>query len=112
MSSPPSRTRPSSGCSNPAITRSVVVLPEPDGPSSVKNSPSPTASETPSTATTSPYDFRTSSTLTLAKCFLQDVEPALQPAAAVRERHEDPNLVPEDAKGGGHEPLLPPPAGD
>ena len=30
---------PSSGRSKPAISRSVVVLPEPDGPSSVKNSP-------------------------------------------------------------------------
>ena len=38
-STPPSSTRPSSGSSKPAISRSVVVLPEPDGPSSVKNSP-------------------------------------------------------------------------
>ena len=30
---------PASGCSKPAIMRSVVVLPEPDGPSIVKNSP-------------------------------------------------------------------------
>ena len=30
---------PPSGCSKPAISRSVVVLPEPDGPSIVKNSP-------------------------------------------------------------------------
>ena len=43
MSSPPSMMRPGSGCSKPAIIRSVVVLPEPDGPSSVKNSPSATA---------------------------------------------------------------------
>ena len=27
------------GSSNPAISRSIVVLPEPDGPSSEKNSP-------------------------------------------------------------------------
>ena len=31
--------RPPSGSSKPAISRRVVVLPEPDGPSSVKNSP-------------------------------------------------------------------------
>ena len=36
---PASSTLPASGCSKPAISRSVVVLPEPDGPSSVKNSP-------------------------------------------------------------------------
>ncbi len=38
-SSPASSIVPSSGASNPAIIRSVVVLPEPDGPSIVKNSP-------------------------------------------------------------------------
>ena len=27
------------GCSNPAIMRSVVVLPQPEGPSMEKNSP-------------------------------------------------------------------------
>ena len=30
---------PASGSSKPAIIRSVVVFPEPDGPSIVKNSP-------------------------------------------------------------------------
>ena len=38
--SAPSRwIEPASGCSKPAIIRSVVVLPHPDGPSSEKNSP-------------------------------------------------------------------------
>ena len=37
--SPSSRMRPLSGRSKPAIRRSVVVLPQPDGPSSEKNSP-------------------------------------------------------------------------
>ena len=36
---PSSSTRPYDGCSNPAIIRSMVVLPQPDGPSSEKNSP-------------------------------------------------------------------------
>jgi hypothetical protein len=31
---------PAVGCSKPAIRRRQVVLPEPEGPSSVKNSPS------------------------------------------------------------------------
>ena len=38
MSSPSSRMRPSSGVSKPASIRSSVVLPQPDGPSSAKNS--------------------------------------------------------------------------
>ena len=38
MSSPSSRMRPSSGVSKPASMRSSVVLPQPDGPSSAKNS--------------------------------------------------------------------------
>src|SRR6266404_7152344 len=45
---------PLSGVSRPAIERSVVVLPQPDGPSSVKSSPSCTSSETSSTACTRP----------------------------------------------------------
>src|SRR5438309_9591675 len=39
---------------NPEIIRKVVVLPQPDGPSRTRNSPSATSSERSSTATTSP----------------------------------------------------------
>ena len=46
--------RPPSGRSNPAIIRSSVVLPQPEGPSSVKNSPASMARLTPSTAVNSP----------------------------------------------------------
>ena len=49
---------PSVGSSNPAIMRIVVVLPQPDGPRSVMNSPSAISSETSSTATTSPKVLR------------------------------------------------------
>ena len=38
---PSSRICPELGSSSPAIIRSVVVLPQPEGPSSMKNSPSP-----------------------------------------------------------------------
>ena len=41
---------PPSGRSNPAIMRSSVVLPQPEGPSSVKNSPASMAMLTWSTA--------------------------------------------------------------
>src|SRR4051794_25096823 len=39
MSCPPIRIRPTVGCSSPATIRSVVVLPQPDGPSRAKNEP-------------------------------------------------------------------------
>ena len=39
MSTPSSRIWPSVGRSNPAIMRRLVVLPQPEGPSSEKNSP-------------------------------------------------------------------------
>ena len=49
------------GSSKPAIMRSVVVLPQPDGPSIEKNSPSWISNETSSTATTSSKRFVTDS---------------------------------------------------
>jgi hypothetical protein len=47
-------TWPASGRSNPAISRSRVVFPDPDGPSKVKNSPGRTVRSIPSTAATLP----------------------------------------------------------
>ena len=54
----PNRMRPASSSQNPATMRSSVVLPQPDGPSSVKNSPSRTAIDTSSTARTVPKRAR------------------------------------------------------
>src|SRR5574337_663291 len=51
----PMNTRPESGCSNPAIIRSVVVLPHPDGPRSVRSSAGCTVRLTSRTAYTSPF---------------------------------------------------------
>ena len=53
-SSPPITTLPAETCSSPAIIRSSVVLPQPDGPTSTMNSPSPISRLTSSTALTSP----------------------------------------------------------
>src|SRR3974390_681983 len=47
---PPIAISPPVGCSSPATQRSVVVLPQPDGPSSTTISPAGTAKLTPSTA--------------------------------------------------------------
>jgi len=49
-SRPPISTSPSSGSSSPAMQRSVVVLPQPEGPSRQTNCPLPPCSETSSTA--------------------------------------------------------------
>src|SRR5215470_7115469 len=56
---PSSMISPAVGDSKPAIIRRVVVLPEPLGPSSVRNSPGATVRETPSTAITDPKVFDT-----------------------------------------------------
>ncbi len=39
---PPMLTRPAVGCSRPAMQRSVVVLPQPEGPSNTTISPAGT----------------------------------------------------------------------
>src|SRR6187549_2220272 len=57
MSRPPRRIAPPVGATKPAIIRSVVVLPQPDGPSSTTSSPCPMSRSTPATARTSPYVF-------------------------------------------------------
>src|SRR3989339_1177856 len=51
---PSNRMRPSSGVQKPAIMRRSVVLPQPDGPSRKKHSPSWISRDTPSTAVTLP----------------------------------------------------------
>ena len=64
-SSPPSRTRPSVGSSKPATMRSVVVFPQPDGPSIVKNWPRGMSSSISRTAVKSPKRLVTPSSRTL-----------------------------------------------
>ncbi len=54
----PTRTSPASGRSSPAIMRSVVVLPQPLGPSRVSIEPLSTSKLTSSTAGTLPKSFR------------------------------------------------------
>src|SRR5438094_6148928 len=54
MSRPSSRTLPLVGLSKPAMTRRLVVVPQPDGPSRVRNSPGETSRSTASSPTTPP----------------------------------------------------------
>ena len=56
--SPPISTLPASGSSSPAISRRVVVLPQPLGPSRAQVAPGSISRSTPSTAMTSPNDLR------------------------------------------------------
>src|SRR6188474_1902686 len=54
MSLSPRAMAPAVGVSRPAIIRRVVVLPQPDGPSSAKNDPDGTVRSRSSTATNEP----------------------------------------------------------
>src|SRR5262245_60687306 len=51
--------RPSSGVSSPARSRSSVVLPQPEGPSSTRHSPAATSRSTPRTTSVEPKRLRT-----------------------------------------------------
>ena len=53
-SAPSTTIVPSDGSMKPAIMRSVVVLPQPEGPSSVTSSPRCSCSETASTTGVAP----------------------------------------------------------
>src|SRR2546421_5824812 len=64
---PPMRIFPAVGASSPAIIRSSVVLPQPDGPRRTRNSPSWVARSTPSTARTSPKCLLTARVSTVAR---------------------------------------------
>src|SRR5262249_60390184 len=63
-------TRRGVGSTNPAMIRSVVVLPQPEGPSSVRNSPSSTVRSSAASASTSPYRCSTPSSTTLGGRFV------------------------------------------
>ncbi len=85
MSCPSIRMVPAVGSSKPAMQRSSVVLPQPDGPSSEKNSPSRISAETPSSAVTSPNRFSTVQSSIRARGSLTASPPG-RPAAAARRR--------------------------
>ena len=67
------------GKSNPAIIRSVVVLPQPEGPSRAKNSPSPISRSMSSTAVTSPKRFVMPAMLTAGAASVMARVPQVRP---------------------------------
>ena len=68
MSRPSNSTRPPVGSSSRVISRPVVVLPQPDSPTSDSVSPRSTSKSSPSTARTAPT-WRCSSPRRTGKCF-------------------------------------------
>src|SRR3954468_10875499 len=105
------------------MTRSVVVLPEPDGPSSVKNSPTAMSRSRFSIATTSPNVRRIprrrtaaavaagastagSAGACVAKRLLQDREPAFELLVCRGQRRQEPDHVSVEAAREEDEPAL------
>jgi hypothetical protein len=78
----PMMTRPAVGVSSPAIILSVVVLPQPEGPSRQTNSPSPISRLRSETAVKSPNFLVTPSNLT----------EAMKPQALMPPKNRKPNF--------------------
>src|SRR5437763_3863005 len=72
-SRPPITMLPVSFCSSPATMRKVVVLPQPEGPSRVTNSPCSTARSIASTAFSAPKWRPTPCRVTLGTVLLEDL---------------------------------------
>src|ERR687893_97841 len=82
---PSMSTSPDEGCSSPATIRSSVVLPQPDGPSRTRYSPSSVVRSMPSTARTPPGNSLT--------MFLPSPPPPRSPLLAPPDRPLPPPLV-------------------
>src|SRR5678816_731911 len=63
---PPIVTTPAEISSSPAIMRSSVDLPQPEGPTNTQNSPSSTATSTPCRTSVEPKNLRTPAKVTAA----------------------------------------------
>src|SRR5215207_908414 len=103
ISRPSMTTRPLAGASRPAMTCSVVVLPQPDGPSRVRNSPCSTARSIGPTAVASPYFLTIRSSLRTGSWAIRPspaenfLVPALPVAVAVGELRHVVEAAPEPA---------------
>src|SRR5690606_5491212 len=105
--------RPLSGCSSPAMMRSRVVLPEPDGPSSAVSSPSLRLRLTLSTATKSPKRLFTCSISILMSALSMTVAgralTLVQPLDETLDRDGDQRQAGQQrghGKGGGEHVLV------
>src|SRR5215210_2633239 len=101
----PTAIRPASGCWKPAIDISVVDLPQPLGPSSVKSSPSSTSKLTSSSARWSPNSLTRFSTW-ISGTVLSFRDPDLEQLCADREHdHRDHDLHHGEGGDRADEPL-------
>src|SRR6478752_9759554 len=91
-SSPSSRMVPAVGNSSPAIMRSVVVLPQPEGPSRQRNSPSSTVKLAALTAWKSAKDLSSASTLICAIALLPDLRDNDEHHCAEQRGRERPGI--------------------
>src|SRR5437763_168550 len=96
-SSPPRKICPRVGSSRPAIMRSVVVLPQPEGPSRQKNSPSFTVKVESFTATKSANDLCRFSTRisAIASSSARELRDDREQGDAGERRHERPGVEDE-----------------
>src|SRR3984957_9978126 len=103
ISSPAMRISPLSGPRNPAARLSSVVLPQPDGPSRVMNSPCRIESDTSFSAVISPNRLVTASNRTAPSFAAIDLNPASVSAALFNIQHlaETEICVGEDNQPGG-----------
>src|SRR5919206_2456193 len=92
---PPIRISPSVSSSSPAVRRSTVVLPEPDGPTSTSSSPSAISRSTASTATVPPGKTLVTSLRTTSAIATSVRLPRDQVAVPERAALGDPALVAE-----------------
>src|SRR5581483_1087595 len=91
-SSPSSRILPEDGSSSPAIMRSVVVLPQPEGPSRTKNSPSAMVNDEARTAVKSPKRFCRLSSRISATALLRKMTRHEETHCAGHDHHERPGI--------------------
>src|SRR6185295_7639276 len=91
-SSRSSRILPDEGSSSPAIIRNVVVLPQPEGPSSTKNSPSAMVNDDARTAVKSPKRFCTLSSRISATALLREVTADHEPERSGQDHDERPGI--------------------
>src|SRR5262245_11815949 len=98
MSLPSTTIRPESGWSNPATSRSAVVLPHPLGPSSETNSADSMARSMPWSAATGPNDRHSSCSSTWATPLPSDPDADRALAAAASYQQDGQHRRPGDAE--------------
>src|SRR5262249_3128521 len=107
MSRPPMWMLPWSGASKPAMSRRMVVLPQPLGPSRETHWPGRTAKESPSTAVTPPKRLTTSCSSTaligarLLRAVNAGADDPVQAEDPVEDKHQERGDHHHDHRGGG-----------